>query len=109
VSSTGGEKWPTMLHRMQGPLSRDGTFGTAAGASGSGLYDRASIYMQQRPHLLTETHVGKATPFSMFFPLNTLPTALRIVVAIALESKSTTCQYGQARKVLEVNRIVLCD
>ena len=27
-------------------------------------------------HLFTETHVGKETPFSMLFPLNTFATAL---------------------------------
>ena len=65
------------------------------------VHDRARTCSMQRPHLLTETHVGKATPFSMFFPLNTLPTALRVVDATALQHEPPMCQDDSSRKVLE--------
>lgn len=101
VSSRGGEKWPTTLHgagaRVRCAPPGDGRTARHTCAQ-QGQGGEGTTRIASRPaaaaapslrreverggkrhgtHLLTETHVGNATPFSMLLPLNTLLTALR--------------------------------
>ena len=76
-SSPTGEKWPTTLHAS--PMLCFNVFRVYKNIPRVSHPTRGMCCAspQLAPHLFIDTHVGKAMPFSMVFPLNTLATALQ--------------------------------
>lgn len=72
-----GQKWPTTLHAAAAPAPGQGLEPSAFCDVPFDMHVCAMASLHcRRTHLFTDTQVGKATPFSMVFPLNTLPMAL---------------------------------
>lgn len=119
VSSLSGEQCPTMLHSKTAlSLSFETPSLVGCQIPKSSLSQVRAVPAQhckvQRvrmipaAHLFTETHVGKATPFSMLFPLNTLATALRRhsfpQQRASVASDNPASLRGQARLLQELGK-----
>jgi hypothetical protein len=80
VSSETGEKWPTTLHKTEVQIVEKLLVGVMREVIQTDSWDVSNhhsfVHYTVISHLLTDTHVGKADPFSNFFPLKIFSTSL---------------------------------